>query len=60
MILIIGHLSQRMIIPGNIWVDAWDGARPVPARRQKRLFDDTKEAEKVHLLFFNVATVRVF
>lgn len=42
-----GRLSQRMQIPGNMWVEAWQSAKPVPARRQKRLFDDTKEAEKV-------------
>jgi Rab3 GTPase-activating protein catalytic subunit len=36
-----------MQIPGNVWVEVWQTARPVPARRQKRLFDDTKEAEKV-------------
>ncbi|GFN74143.1 hypothetical protein PoB_000064900 [Plakobranchus ocellatus] len=42
-----GRLSQRMQIPGNVWVEAWQSARPVPARRQKRLFDDTREAEKV-------------
>ncbi|KAH9514641.1 Rab3 GTPase-activating protein catalytic subunit [Bulinus truncatus] len=42
-----GHLSQRMQIPGNMWVEAWQSARAVPARRQKRLFDDTREAEKV-------------
>lgn len=36
-----------MQIPGNIWSEAWQSAKPVPARRQKRLFDDTKEAEKV-------------
>ncbi|XP_035231444.1 rab3 GTPase-activating protein catalytic subunit-like isoform X2 [Stegodyphus dumicola] len=41
------HLSQRMLLPGNMWLEAWESARPVPARRQKRLFDDTKEAEKV-------------
>ncbi|XP_046346291.1 rab3 GTPase-activating protein catalytic subunit-like [Haliotis rufescens] len=42
-----GCLSQRMQIPGNMWVEVWQSARPVPARRQRRLFDDTKEAEKV-------------
>merc|ERR1719476_111266 len=42
-----GHLSLRMRIPGNMWMEVWAAARPVPARRQKRLFDDTKEAEKV-------------
>ncbi|KAK2910702.1 hypothetical protein Q8A73_008417 [Channa argus] len=42
-----GKLSARMMIPGNMWVEAWETARVKPARRQKRLFDDTKEAEKV-------------
>ncbi|XP_037319315.2 rab3 GTPase-activating protein catalytic subunit isoform X1 [Pungitius pungitius] len=42
-----GELSSRMKIPGNMWVEAWDTARVTPARRQRRLFDDTKEAEKV-------------
>ncbi|XP_059618716.1 rab3 GTPase-activating protein catalytic subunit [Phlebotomus argentipes] len=42
-----GHLSSRMMIPGNTWRSVWESAKPVPARRQRRLFDDTKEAEKV-------------
>ncbi|XP_063337894.1 rab3 GTPase-activating protein catalytic subunit isoform X1 [Pelmatolapia mariae] len=44
---VTGTLSPRMKIPGNMWVEAWETARVTPARRQKRLFDDTKEAEKV-------------
>lgn len=36
-----------MKIPGNAWAEAWTNAKPVPAHRQKRLFDDTREAEKV-------------
>ena len=36
-----------MQIKGNMWLDVWEASKPVPARRQKRLFDDTKEAEKV-------------
>ncbi|XP_065081076.1 rab3 GTPase-activating protein catalytic subunit isoform X2 [Ochlerotatus camptorhynchus] len=42
-----GTLSSRMMIPGNTWQTVWEDARPVPARRQRRLFDDAKEAEKV-------------
>ncbi|KAJ0070544.1 hypothetical protein NL108_015537, partial [Boleophthalmus pectinirostris] len=42
-----GALSARMTIPGNMWLEAWDTAKATPARRQKRLFDDTTEAEKV-------------
>lgn len=45
-----GSLSPRMKIPGNMWVEAWETARVAPARRQKRLFDDTKEAEKVMMM----------
>lgn len=43
-----GQLSSRMMIEeNNIWVQMWKAAKPVPAHRQKRLFDDTREAEKV-------------
>ena len=45
-----------MQIPGNMWVEVWQTARPVPARRQKRLFDDTKEAEKVSSLKAPITT----
>ena len=36
-----------MRVPGNMWKEVWQTAKAVPARRQKRLFDDTREAEKV-------------
>ncbi|XP_023712978.1 rab3 GTPase-activating protein catalytic subunit isoform X2 [Cryptotermes secundus] len=42
-----GSLSARMQIKGNMWLEVWEAAKPVPARRQKRLFDDTREAQKV-------------
>lgn len=51
-----GHLSERMNIPGNTWQTVWLSSKAVPARRQKRLFDDTKEAEKV-LHFFESQTL---
>lgn len=41
------HLSTRMLIPDNMWVKIWVSAKPVPAKRQRRLFDDTTEAEKI-------------
>ncbi|XP_072752258.1 rab3 GTPase-activating protein catalytic subunit [Anoplolepis gracilipes] len=41
-----GHLSPRMMIPDNPWSTTWASSQPVPAHRQKRLFDDTREAEK--------------
>lgn len=36
-----------MLIADNTWVQMWETAKVVPANRQKRLFDDTREAEKV-------------
>ncbi|XP_037136517.1 rab3 GTPase-activating protein catalytic subunit isoform X5 [Syngnathus acus] len=45
--ILTGKLSPRMRIPGNIWVETWENAKAIPAHRQRRLFDDTKEAEKV-------------
>ena len=44
---VTGRLSIRMRQPGGVWREAWSAAEPVPAHRQKRLFDDTREAEKV-------------
>lgn len=49
-VVIKGELSARMKIPSNMWVEAWETAKPIPARRQRRLFDDTREAEKVKLM----------
>ncbi|KAL0101813.1 hypothetical protein PUN28_019150 [Cardiocondyla obscurior] len=41
-----------MMIPDNPWSTTWASAQPVPAHRQKRLFDDTREAEKaLHYLY---------
>ncbi|CAF1582326.1 unnamed protein product [Adineta ricciae] len=40
-------LSLRMQLPDNLWTEVWQQARPIPVRRQKRLFDDGKEAEKI-------------
>lgn len=47
-----GQLSERMRVSGNIWRQTWDLARAIPVRKQKRLFDDTKEAEKVNYIDF--------
>ena len=40
-------LSPRMQLPDNLWIEVWQQARAIPIRKQKRLFDDGKEAEKV-------------
>lgn len=51
-----GSLGDRMLLPGNPWVEAWEVARPVPAARQRRLFNETREAEQV-LHFLRSRTV---
>lgn len=48
------QLSPRMKADGNIWIETWNSAQAVPARRQKRLFDYTKEAVKVLHFLANV------
>jgi len=48
-------LSVRMTSPGNIWTGLWESAGRVPARRQRRLFDDTKEGEKVMTLLTSLS-----
>ncbi|XP_075153598.1 RAB3 GTPase activating protein subunit 1 [Haematobia irritans] len=40
-------LSARMKAPGNTWQKVWEQAKPIPASKQKRLFDDTLEGYKV-------------
>ncbi|TDH71077.1 uncharacterized protein CCR75_008946 [Bremia lactucae] len=46
-----GMLSERMRFgPGHehIWQQMWESSAPVPACRQKRLFDPVQESEKVY------------
>ena len=33
--------------PQNIWREVWSIAEPLPSHKQKKLFNDTREAEKV-------------
>lgn len=54
-----GRLSGRMTVPGNIWMEAWDSTRPTPARKQKRLFDETKEAERVLHFLRNLTPLEI-
>lgn len=42
-----GRLSARMLLQENTWVELWAVAQPVPAARQRRLFDETRSAESV-------------
>ncbi|XP_034231466.1 rab3 GTPase-activating protein catalytic subunit [Thrips palmi] len=42
-----GELSERMRLDDNMWQNLWSVAQPVPALRQRRLFDETRSAESV-------------
>ena len=43
-----------MLQPDNLWVETWKQATPIPTHKQTRLFNDTKEAEKVLHYFANM------
>ena len=46
-----GHLSARMQLPGNLWLQIWDEADSIPSFKQRSLFDYTTHAEKsLHFL----------
>ena len=47
-------LSRRMR-ESNTWNDLWELARPCPVRRQKRLFNYTKEAEEILQYFETIS-----
>lgn len=53
--LIDGTLSERMKLPGNLWQTNWDMARPIPACKQNRLFNETKEVEKIFEFLTNIS-----
>uniref|UniRef100_A0A915L0C5 Rab3 GTPase-activating protein catalytic subunit n=1 Tax=Romanomermis culicivorax TaxID=13658 RepID=A0A915L0C5_ROMCU len=40
------ELSSRMRVANNHWIESWNITSARPVYKQKRLFDDTKEAEK--------------
>jgi Rab3 GTPase-activating protein catalytic subunit len=41
------RLSVRMRRSGNLWIELWREAKPVPVFRQRALFDATREGERV-------------
>eukprot|EP00911_Craspedida_sp_UC1_P000847 UC1_evm1s643 len=43
----IGHLSERMAAPGNLWQELWTAAVAEPALTQDQLFDPTTAAEEI-------------
>ena len=47
-------MSERMLHSDNLWLETWNQATAIPAYKQARLFNDTKEAEKVLHFFANL------
>ena len=43
-----------MLLPDNLWAETWQQSTPLPTKKQTRLFNDTKEAEKVLHFFANL------
>uniref|UniRef100_A0A0N5AJP2 Rab3 GTPase-activating protein catalytic subunit n=1 Tax=Syphacia muris TaxID=451379 RepID=A0A0N5AJP2_9BILA len=43
----VERLSNRMQGDDNIWIETWRDASPQPIKFQKRLFNETKEAELI-------------
>ncbi|KAK1440076.1 hypothetical protein QVD17_05901 [Tagetes erecta] len=42
-----GHLSTRMQKEGNLWLELWKTAKPVPAVRQSPLYDEDLSVEGI-------------
>ena len=42
-----GHLSERMDMENNVWRTTWKEARQMAVAHQNRLFNESKEAEKI-------------
>nr|CAD2167108.1 unnamed protein product [Meloidogyne enterolobii] len=49
-----GELSERMKLPGNLWQENWRMVRPIPASKQNRLFNETKEVEQILQYFSTI------
>ncbi|KAF7634351.1 hypothetical protein Mgra_00006206 [Meloidogyne graminicola] len=52
--LVDGELSDRMKLPGNLWEENWRMVRPIPASKQNRLFNETKEVEQILQYFSTI------
>uniref|UniRef100_A0AC35GML2 Rab3 GTPase-activating protein catalytic subunit n=1 Tax=Panagrolaimus sp. PS1159 TaxID=55785 RepID=A0AC35GML2_9BILA len=54
-----GHLSERMDMEDNVWRTTWKEARPIAVAHQNRLFNESKEAEKIlhSFMFFKISDI---
>lgn len=55
-----GHLSDRMNMEDNVWKTSWESARPASVAHQTRLFNESKEAEKILHMFSFIRLSELF
>jgi len=49
-----GHLSVRMMEPGNLWVEIWKKSKAIPISKQVPLFEYKDIAEKILIQLYNI------
>lgn len=54
-----GQLSERMDVENNVWRTTWKEAKPMAVAHQNRLFNESKEAEKIlnSFIFFKISDI---
>ncbi|KAL2944726.1 Rab3 GTPase-activating protein catalytic subunit [Bienertia sinuspersici] len=55
-----GRLSRRMQKEGNLWLELWETAKPVPAVRQAPLFDEDLAVEGVLTVLEDITPSQLF
>ncbi|CAO2833578.1 unnamed protein product [Amaranthus hypochondriacus] len=55
-----GRLSRRMQKEGNLWLELWETAKPVPAVRQAPLFDEDLAVEGVLTALEDITPSQLF
>lgn len=55
-----GALSKRMRNPANLWQQLWKQAEPIPALKQKPLFDAQAEGEQILNWLENIKPAELF
>ncbi|ORX53713.1 hypothetical protein BCR36DRAFT_410897 [Piromyces finnis] len=49
-----GHLSMRMMEPGNLWIEIWKKSKSIPIVKQVPLFEYKDIAEKILVQLYNI------
>jgi hypothetical protein len=49
-----GHLSMRMMEPGNLWIEIWKKSKAIPINKQEPIFQYKDIAEKILIQLYNI------